>query len=281
MNQSNHLVSTAWLREKLETDDSIVVVEVSSNPAPEEAGGDQHVPGARFSFWKDLCWSDTDRQFPSPEEIARRLSNLGISDEHTIALVGDPFQYATYAYWVLTMAGQEERTVLVDGGRPKWLAEGLDVGAVATDVTEGHLTPGELDESCRISRRGVLERIGDPTVRLLDVRSAEEYNGERVSPSWFEVDYGAERAGRIPGAVHLYYGDLLGEDGTFLDRGELEARLGQPPSESGETVTYCRLSHRATLAWFAMTRILGLPAVRVYDGSWTEWGSIVGYPIER
>jgi thiosulfate/3-mercaptopyruvate sulfurtransferase len=281
MTRRNPLVSTAWLQEKLESDDSVVVVEVSSNDAPEEATGSQHVPEARFAFWKDLCWSDTDRQFPSPEEMAQRLSVLGITDDSTIALVGDPFQYGTYAYWVLTMTGQESRTVLVDGGRPKWLAEGRDLGMVADDVIEGHLTPGEPDESCRIGRRGVLDRISDPNVMLLDVRSAEEYNGERVSPSWFEVDYGAERRGRIPGATHLYYGDLLREDSTFQDRGELEARLGQPSSETAETVTYCRLSHRATLAWFALTRILDRPAVRVYDGSWTEWGSIVGYPIER
>ncbi len=280
MTRLNPLVSTAWLQEKLDSDDSVVVVEVSSNDAPEEATGLQHVPGARFAFWKDLCWSETDRQFPSPEEMAQRLSALGITNDSTIALVGDPFQYGTYAYWVLTMTGQESRTVLVDGGRPKWLAEGRALGAVANDVSEGHLTPGDLDESCRLGRRGVLERLADPNVRLLDVRSAEEYNGERVSPSWFEVDYGAERRGRIPGAAHLYYLDLLREDGTFQGPGELEARFGQPSPETTETVTYCRLSHRATLAWFALTRILDRPDVRVYDGSWTEWGSIVGFPIE-
>ena len=122
------------MQEKLETDDSVVVVEVSSNDAPEEATGSRHVPGARFVFWKDLCWSDTDRQFPSPEEMAQRLSVLGITDDSTIALVGDPFQYGTYAYWVLTMTGQESRTVLVDGGRAKWLAEGRDLGMVSDDV---------------------------------------------------------------------------------------------------------------------------------------------------
>ena len=279
--RSNPLVSTDWLQEKLETDDSVIVLEISSSDTPEVAVGEQHVPGARFAFWKDLCWSDTDREFPSPEEIAQRLSALGISDHHTIALVGDPIQYGTYAYWVLTMAGQESRTVLVDGGRAKWIAEGRDLGTVANDVTKGQLTPGEPDESCRLGRRGVLDHLGDPSVLLLDVRSPEEFNGERVSPSWFEVDYGAERRGRIPGATHLYYGDLLRDDGTFQDPGELDVLLAPPSGELSETVTYCRLSHRATLAWFALTRILDRPAVRVYDGSWTEWGSIVGYPIER
>jgi thiosulfate/3-mercaptopyruvate sulfurtransferase len=275
------LVSTAWLQEKLETDDSVVVLEVSSDDSPEVAAGEDHVPGARFAFWKDLLWSDTDRQFPSPEVLAQRLSAMGISDGHTIAIVGDPVQYGTYAYWVLSMAGLESRTVLVDGGRAKWIAEGRDLAAVANDVSEGHLTPGSADESCRIGRAGVRDLLGDPSVRLLDVRSAEEFRGERVSPSWFEVDYGAERRGRIPGATHLYYGDLLHDDGTFRDPDELESLLAPPAADITETVTYCRLSHRATLAWFALTRILDRPAVRVYDGSWTEWGSIVGYPIER
>lgn len=282
MTRSKPLVTTAWLQEKLDTgDDSVVVLEISSNGSPQEAVGETHVPGARFAFWKDLLWSETDRQFPSPEEVAQRLSALGISDHNTIALVGDPIQYGTYAYWVFTMAGQESRTVLVDGGREKWLAEGRPVRSVAADVTHGRLTPGQPDESCRIGRRGVRDRLGDSDTLLLDVRSAEEFNGERVSPSWFEVDYGAERRGRIPGATHLYYGGLLREDGTFRDAAELESILARPENGPSETITYCRLSHRATLAWFALTRILDRTDVRVYDGSWTEWGSIVGYPIER
>lgn len=278
---SSPLVSTDWLQDKLGTDDSVFVLEVSSNEAPDAALGEGHVPGAHFAFWKDLLWSETDRQFPSPEELAKRLSAIGVSDHHTIALVGDPIQYGTYAYWVLTMAGQESRTVLVDGGQATWIAEGRALGAASNDVVEGHVTPGDADESCRVGRRGVLDRLDDPNVLLLDVRSAEEFRGERVSPSWFEVDYGAERRGRIPGANHLYYGELLRDDGRFQDPDVLDSLLSLPEDGPSETVTYCRLSHRATLAWFAMTRILDRSDVRVYDGSWTEWGSIVGYPIER
>jgi thiosulfate/3-mercaptopyruvate sulfurtransferase len=281
MTNPTPLVSTAWLQEKLDTDDSIVVLEVSSRRALPETSTDRHVPGARFVFWKDLCWHDSDRQFPSPEQMAGRLSALGVADDTTIAVVGDPFQYGTYAYWALTMAGQESRTVLVDGGRETWLAEERYLGGAATDVAEGHLTPGELDESSRMGRSQVRDRLNDPDVCLLDVRSPEEYSGERVSPSWFEVDYGAERHGRIPGAVHLYYADLLRNDGTFLDRDALQARFERVTADTTEIVSYCRLSHRATLAWFALTRILDHPAVRIYDGSWTEWGTIVGFPVER
>jgi thiosulfate/3-mercaptopyruvate sulfurtransferase len=281
MTPRNPLVSTDWLQEKLGTGDSIVVLEVSSRRSLPETSIDRHVPGARFVYWKDLCWDDSDRQFPSPEQMAGRLSALGVADDTTIAVIGDPFQYGTYAYWVLTMAGQESRTVLVDGGRATWIAEGHDLGMAASDVAKGDLTPGELDESSRMGRNQVLERLNDPEVCLLDVRSAEEYKGERVSPSWFEVDHGAERHGRIPGAVHLHYANLLRDDGTFLDPDSLQAQFDEVTAPTTEVVCYCRLSHRATLAWFALTRILHYPAVRIYDGSWTEWGTIVGYPIER
>ncbi|MFQ6029432.1 MAG: sulfurtransferase, partial [Dehalococcoidia bacterium] len=122
----------------------------------------------------------------------------------------------------------------------------------------------------------------------LDVRSPEEYRGERVSPPsgdlQFDVDHGAERAGRIPGAKHLFFRDLVNEDDTFLAPEQIRDLLDRAqvsPDSGEEIVTYCRLSHRATLAWFALRYLLGMNQVRVYDGSWTEWGSIVGFPIEK
>jgi len=281
MSKPNSLVSTSWLQQQIRGGGSTVVLEVLSDPDLPDEPGDHHIPGARSVFWKDLCWHDSDRQFPTPDEMAQRLAALGISDSDTIAVVGEPFQYGAYAYWVLTMTGQESRTVYVDGGRETWLAEGRELGPSARDVVPGHVTAGDLDETSRLGRRDVLARLDDPGVLLIDVRSPEEFSGERVSPDTFEIDYGAERLGRIPGAVHLYYLDLLDEDGTFLDREALSARFKQLPIDVEEIVLYCRLSHRATLAWFALTRILDYSNVRVYDGSWTEWGTIVGYPVER
>ena len=253
-------MTTAWLEDRLGSD-SPAILEVSSEVLPPDGLTEGHVPGARFVYWKDLCWDDTDRQFPSPAVMAGRLSELGVSDDTTIAIVGDPFQFGTYAYWVLTMTGQESRTVLVDGGLTTWLAEGRRTGAAVTDVEQGRVSPGVSDESSRIGRRGVLDLLDDPTVCLLDARSPEEYRGERVSPADFQVDYGAERYGRIPGAVHLYYQDLLRPDGTFLDREALAARFDQVLGDAPQVVSYCRLSHRATLTWFALTRILDHPAV--------------------
>jgi thiosulfate/3-mercaptopyruvate sulfurtransferase len=132
-----------------------------------------------------------------------------------------------------------------------------------------------------MGREEIHASLGQPGRLLLDVRSPEEFRGERVSPPP-GFDHGAERKGHIPGAVHLHFRDFLNEDDTFKTPEQLRDRLaevGIRPETTGEIVTYCRLSHRATLAWFALSYLLGYPHVKVYDGSWTEWGSIVGFPI--
>lgn len=274
------LVSTEWLGTHL-VDPDLSVLEISSDTAADAEYFKGHVPGSRFAYWKDLLWHETDRQFPSPSTMAERLSSLGFPAEGRIALLGDPVQFSTYAYWVMTMTGQGSRFVHVDGGREKWVSEGrpltTDVPSPATTTIE----PGSPDESCRIGRDEVRDGLENPQRLVIDARSPEEYAGERVSPDWFEVDYGAERTGRIPGARHLYYTAILTEDGAYLPPEELRARLGDLPVDSSEVITYCRLSHRATLVWFALKYLLGVQNVRVYDGSWTEWGSIVGFPIER
>ena len=135
----------------------------------------------------------------------------------------------------------------------------------------------------RLGRENVRENLGKEGRFLLDVRSPEEYSGERVMELG-KFDHGAERGGRIPGAKHLFFKELLNDDDTFKSPEELTAALngvGADPEKVDEIVAYCRLSHRATLAWTAMTYILGWEDVKIYDGSWTEWGSIVGFPVER
>lgn len=276
------LVSTAWLAEHLD-DQGLCVIEVCS--VPDDAKyRDGHIPGAAWSFWKSLCWHDTDRQLVSPREMAKRLGAMGIAATDTVVLCGDPIQFGTYAYWVLTLAGHRYLRVL-DGGRRKWIAEGRPLTREISQRPRADYVAGPPGSAeSRVGRRDVRERLDDPGRLLLDVRSPEEYAGERVIDYSFGFDHGAERKGRIPGAVHLYFRELINEDESFRPAGELRAKLaavGATPDRVAEIVCYCRLSHRATLVWFAMMRILGYPAVRVYDGSWTEWGSIVGYPIER
>jgi thiosulfate/3-mercaptopyruvate sulfurtransferase len=276
------LVSPEWLERRL-GDSSLVLLDVSFFPLPRAAHAKGHIPGAHHVFWKDLCWHSTDRQFPSPETMATRLAAVGVGEESTLVLIGDPFQFATYAYWVITMCGLENRAVVLDGGHQTWAEQGrpmtLEAPAAPVPAT---LRPGRLDESARVGRDEVLAGLGDSRRVLIDLRSGEEYRGERVAPTSAPFDHGAERAGHIPGARHLFHERLLRGDGTFKDPDEIEAEfVTEGATADRDVVTYCRLSHRASLGWFALTRLGGRRNVRVYDGSWTEWGSMVGVPIER
>lgn len=276
---SPKLVSPSWLLERLD-DPAITVLEISSDPEA-KAYLKGHIPGAIFSFWKDLLWHETDREFVSSSELSSRLGEIGVSTDSTLVICGDPVQYGTYALWVMTMAGVKDVRIL-DGSRTRWINDGNPL------ETEGFgrepIDNGSLDPSIatRIGRDEVLQKINNPDTVLLDVRSPEEYRGERVSPPG-GFDHGAERKGRIPGAVHLFFRELLNDDDTFISKEKLERKfseVGVKKSSEKDIVSYCRLSHRATLSWFAMSEILGIEKAQIYDGSWTEWGSIVGFPIE-
>jgi len=278
--QPDTLVTTAWLAERLD-DTSVRVIEIGATGDDVEyrAG---HIPGAIHFFWKDLCWHDTDREFVTPGEMADRLGAVGIGPSTTLVLYSDRVQYGTYGFWALTMAGHRNLKLL-DGSRTKWVSEGRPLTTEFQQFEAVPYPPPSADASSCVGRDNVLDNLGSEDRLLLDVRSPEEYSGERVMPPP-GFDHGAERTGRIPGAVHLFYRDLVNDDDTYLSPDQLRDRFntaGAAPDQTREVVTYCRLSHRATLAWFAMTRILGWDHVRIYDGSWTEWGSIVGFPIEK
>ncbi len=274
-------VSTAWLADHLD-DPDIRVVEIgsSSDRSPYRAG---HVPGATWLYWKAACWHETDRQFVTPQAMAALFGGLGIGPDTTVVLYGDPVQYGSYAYWAFTMAGHR-RLRLLDGARRKWAAEGRALSQEIPESSAVAYRPPTGDQSMRIGRRNVLQHLRQPKRLLLDVRSPEEYSGERVIEYSAGFDHGAERAGHIPGARHLYFRELLNDDDTMKSPEEIGAQFKQAgidPQSYDEVVCYCRLSHRASMAWLAVSQLLGHKNVKIYDGSWTEWGSIVGYPIER
>jgi thiosulfate/3-mercaptopyruvate sulfurtransferase len=275
------LVSTDWLENHL-ADHDVRILEVCSLP-DDKAYHEGHIPGAMWAYWKVACWHDSDREFVTPAAMARRFGEMGIAPGSTLVLYGDPVQYGSYAFWAFTMAGHAKLRLL-DGGRRKWVLEGRPLSRTVPHFPAVDYPAPAGASSMRVGRRDVRDHLRSPRRLLLDVRSPEEYTGKRVSEYSFPVDHGAQRTGRIPGAIHLYYKELLHEDDSFKSPDELRRVLATAdvaPDRFDDVVCYCRLSHRATMAWIALRHILGHANVKIYDGSWTEWGSIVGYPIEK
>jgi len=279
---SNKLVEPRWLEEHLD-DPNIRILEFNWNAT--DAYDSWHIPGAQGWYWKDWLWDEFVRDFPSPEIFAKRCSASGITNNTTIICYGEPPQFGTYGWWVITYMGHPDVRVL-NGGRVRWENEKRPTTNNIPEITPANYIPNtQINHGMRAHRDDILDKLdkiaNEENTVLLDHRSPEEYKGERVNMLGVP-DVGAERAGRIPGAKHLYYADLLTDDTSFKKIEELRQLF----EERGATIekdiiSYCRLSHRATLAYFAMTEILGYEQVKSYDGSWTEWGSIVGVPIEK
>lgn len=261
-------------------DPNLAVIEIYAS-APDEPV----IPGARAVFWKDLAWHPFERELATGEELSDRLFALGAGEGSRIVLAGDPTQFAAYVLWTLRVRGYEHISYL-DGGLEAWRAAGLPTGGTVDRIRATSPLPvpepNAEQDRLRIGRDDVRALLGRDDVLILDYRTPEEYSGARVSGPNAPIDHGAERHGRIPGAKHLFFRDLLDEHGRLRDHAELQhlvdEKIGEKPAL---IINYCRLSHRSTLGWIALSEVLGYDNVRVYDGSWTEWGSIVGFPIEK
>lgn len=278
--EGSKLVSPRWLR-LYGNDPRVRVFEVAGLGHEDRAEYLRgHVPGAVCWQWKDMLWDERDREFPAPEEFARRMAGQGIANDTTVVVYGEDVMFGSYAWWVLTYCGHAD-VRLLDGGRHGWIGagEGLETGDRAVSSPQIY-TPVVRREEMRIGRDEVRARLGTGCP-ILDARSPEEYFGERLAPPGFP-DSGATRAGRIPGAAHLHYSDILDDRRRFRTPAEIgrlvDAAVGVPGHDA---ILYCRLSHRATMLHFALSQLLKRRNVRVYDGSWTEWGNLVNFPIER
>ena len=286
MNATTHrdtraLVDPAWLAAH-SGDPNVCLVEIAGLGQDDlQAYNAGHVPGAHAWKWMQMLWDSHMRDFPSPEEFARRLGDAGIGNDTTVVFYGEGLQFGIYAWWVFRYCGHENVRIL-NGARHRWAQEGRPlVKDVPPPRQKTQYRPNPRVEVMRILRDDVLKALGAPQSLLLDGRSAEEYRGERVGATG-GPDVGAMRYGRIPGAKHFFFEDMLKADKSFKSREEL-APLADSRGVSAEKdiIVYCRLSHRATVLYFALTELLGLDNVRVYDGSWTEWGNLVGVPVER
>ncbi len=271
------VVETSWVAEHL-NDPAIVIAEVDEDTS---LYAQSHIPGATtFDWWKDLE-DDLRRDVITGEAFARRLGQAGIGDGTTVVFYGDKNNwFATYAYWLFRYNGHDSVRIM-NGGRAKWLAEGRPVTTEAPARPARTHRPGDPRPEIRALRDQVLAAAAAGRTALVDVRSPREYAGEIIAPDGYPQE-GAQRGGHVPGAANIPWASAVREDGTFKSVEELKALYGgKGITPDREVIAYCRIGERSSHTWFVLTELLGYSNVKNYDGSWTEYGSIVGAPIER
>jgi thiosulfate/3-mercaptopyruvate sulfurtransferase len=271
------LVDIEWAKQHLE-DPNVRFVEVDVDTNAYDQG---HIHGAVGWNWTSQLSDGIRRDVASREEFSKLLSQSGIGPDTTIVLYGDNNNwFAAWAYWQLKLYGHRDVRVL-NGGRKHWLANN---NATTTEVPSYEPTGYELPEpdfALRAFRDDVLDRLGDSNLGLVDVRSAAEYAGELLAPEGIKNE-GAQRPGHIPGAVSVPWSQTVREDGTFKDADEIrELYRSKGITEDKDVIAYCRIGERSSHTWFVLHELLGFERVRNYDGSWTEWGTLVGVPIEK
>jgi thiosulfate/3-mercaptopyruvate sulfurtransferase len=272
------LVSTQWVDEHLD-DPSVVIVESDEDVLLYDTG---HIPGAVKIDWHTDLNHPLVRDYLEPEAFARLLSEKGVSRDHTVVFYGDNFNWwAAYALWVFQLFGFTN-TRLMDGGRQKWLAEGRTMTLEIPDRPATDFpVPERDDSSIRAFRDHVMAHLKEGG-KLVDVRSPEEYNGTLLHMPDYPQE-GALRGGHIPTAASVPWKRAANEDGTFKGIGDLRAIYTDEVGigEGQDVIAYCRIGERSSHTWFVLTYLLGFSNVRNYDGSWTEWGNLVGAPIEK
>ncbi|MGH3716749.1 MAG: sulfurtransferase [Micromonosporaceae bacterium] len=273
MSREDSLVSADWAEKNL-GQEGVVFVEVDEDTA---AYGGGHIPGAVKLDWKTELQDQVRRDFVNQEQFEKLLSGKGISNSDTVVLYGGNNNwFAAYAYWYFKLYGHGD-VKLLDGGRKKWE---LDDRQLVKDVPSRGATQYQAtaqDLSIRAFRDEVVDAIGSKN--LVDVRSPDEYAGRLLAPAHLPQEQ-SQRAGHIPTALSVPWSKAANEDGTF--RGDDELR--EIYSEAGvdfdtSTIAYCRIGERSSHTWFVLRELLGQPDVKNYDGSWTEYGSLVGVPI--
>jgi thiosulfate/3-mercaptopyruvate sulfurtransferase len=271
------IVTTDWVSEH-GSDANLRLVEVDVDTAAYDAG---HIAGAVGWNWKSELQQTLSRDLVSKEGMEQLLGSAGIDNGTTVVLYGDNNNwFAAWAFWQMKYYGHDD-VKLMNGGRAKWEAEGKPLTTDAANHGSKSYNAKAANEDIRAYRDQVLSKVNASSISLVDVRAPAEYSGELLAPEALPQE-GAQRGGHIPSAANVPWGQAVAEDGTFKSADDLQALYGGKGIDgSKETIAYCRIGERSSHTWFVLTQLLGHTNVRNYDGSWTEWGSIVGAPIER
>jgi thiosulfate/3-mercaptopyruvate sulfurtransferase len=270
------VVTTDWVAGH-RSDPNVRLIEVDVDTTAFDQG---HIPGAAALNWKTELQDQLTRDIAPREVVEGLLSRLGVGPDTTIVLYGDNNNwFGAYAFWLLKVYGHKDVRVM-DGGRKKWIDEGREV---TTDVVEYPRTEYRAqapDLSIRAFRDEVRQVLGKPDYALVDVRSPAEFTGEILAPPGLPET--AQRGGHIPGAQNIPWSQAVQDDGTFKPADQLrELYGGKGITPDKNIVAYCRIGERSSHTWFVLKYLLGFQNVRNYDGSWTEWGSVIGAPIEK
>jgi len=273
------LVTADWVEDHLDDfqsdDPDYRLVEVDVDT---EAYDDAHAPGAIGFNWETQLQDQTKRDILTKEDFATLLGEHGITEDSTVVLYGDNSNwFAAYTYWQFKYYGHKD-VRLLDGGRDYWVENDYPTTDEAPDFTSQNYTARGPFEGIRAYRDDVENAI-ERGVPLVDVRSPEEYSGEILAPPGLQET--AQRGGHVPGAQNISWAATVNDDGTFKSFDELlELYESEGVTNDQEVVAYCRIGERSSIAWFALSELLGYDDVTNYDGSWTEWGNLVDAPIE-
>ncbi len=275
MSRSEALVPADWVEENLNTP-GIVIVEVDEDTTAYDGG---HIAGAVKLDWKTELQDQVLRDAVNKEDFEKLLSAKGIGNDDTVVLYGGNNNwFAAYAYWYFKLYGHDD-VKLLDGGRKKWELDGRELSKDEVSRPATEYQAADQDLSIRAFRDETIAAIGNKN--LVDVRSPDEFSGKLLAPAHLPQEQ-SQRGGHIPTAVNVPWSKAANEDGTFKSDDQLAQLYADAGLDaSKETIAYCRIGERSSHTWFVLHQLLGHQNVKNYDGSWTEYGSLVGVPIER
>ncbi len=275
MSRADVLVTADWAEENLNTP-GVVFVEVDEDTEAYDGG---HINGAVKLDWKTELQDQVRRDFVNKEQFEALLGQKGIGNDDTVVLYGGNNNwFAAYAYWYFKLYGHEN-VRLLDGGRKKWELDGRELSKEPVSRPATTYTAKDQDTSIRAFRDEAVDAIGKKN--LIDVRSPDEFSGKLLAPAHLPQEQ-SQRGGHIPTALNVPWSKAANEDGTFKSDDELRTLYTEAGlDDAKDTIAYCRIGERSSHTWFALHELLGQPNVKNYDGSWTEYGSLVGVPIEK